>query len=96
MFVSLPEVIKDAGVNQFPGLDGGLLGSQYAPFRIEANAERSGFVVPDIFLPADVTAQRLEDRRLLLGQRRRPVSGPKRRLLHGGCRRPNYDDHTLA
>src|SRR5262249_6022464 len=51
VFASLPEVIKDAGVNTYPGLDGGLLGKQFAPFRIEADDQRTGFQVPDVFLP---------------------------------------------
>jgi hypothetical protein len=68
VFVSLPEVIKDAGVNQYPGLDGGLLGNRYAPWRLEANPERTAFVLPDIFLPSGMTAQRLGDRRVLLDQ----------------------------
>ena len=68
VFASLPEVIKDAGVNQYPGLDGGLLGSRFAPFRVEANPTHTGFVFPDVFLPAGVTAGRLADRRTLLDQ----------------------------
>ena len=67
-FVSLPEIIKDAGVNQYPGLDGGLLGNQYSPIRIEANPARTGFLFPDVFLPPGVTARRLADRRVLLDQ----------------------------
>lgn len=65
-FVSMPEIIKDAAVNEFPGLDGGMLGNRVAPFLIEANAERTGFRLPDIFLPENVTARRLADRRVLL------------------------------
>jgi hypothetical protein len=64
-FVALPEAIKDAGVNPYPGLDGGLLGNQFGPFRIEANAERTGFQFPDVFLPRNITAGRLKERRLL-------------------------------
>jgi hypothetical protein len=66
VFASLPEVIKDAGVNAYPGLDGGLLGKQFAPFRIEADAAHRSFQVPDVFLPSDLSADRLADRRLLL------------------------------
>ncbi len=73
-FVSLPEVIKDANVNQFPGLDGGFLGEQFSPFQIEATADRSGFRLPNIILPEDVTANRLADRRLLLEQFDRRMS----------------------
>jgi hypothetical protein len=67
-FAALPEVIKDAGVNEFPGQGAGFLGRQYDPFRIEADAQRTGFRLPDIVLPPDVTARRLDDRRLLLDQ----------------------------
>jgi hypothetical protein len=68
VFAALPEVIKDAGVNLYPGLDGGLLGSKFAPFRIEANTERTTFKMPDIFQPQGITAERLSDRRALLDQ----------------------------
>lgn len=68
VFASLPEVIRDANVNEFPGQDAGLLGNRYAPFRIEADAGRTNFQMPDIFLPAGITADRLGDRRGLLSQ----------------------------
>jgi hypothetical protein len=67
-FVALPEVIKDAGVNHYPGLDGGLLGTATAPVLIEADPTRTGFRLPDIVLPRDVTAARLAERECLLGQ----------------------------
>ncbi|HKB36429.1 MAG TPA: DUF1501 domain-containing protein [Gemmataceae bacterium] len=82
VFASLPEVIKDAGVNQFPGLDGGMLGSRYAPFRIETNPTHTGFEFPDIFLPPDMTPQRLADRRALLG----PLDRGLKRLDAGPIR----------
>jgi hypothetical protein len=66
VFVSLPEIIKDAGVNLYPGQDGGLLGSPFAPVRIEADAQNTGFRLPDIALPADMSPARLADRRVLL------------------------------
>src|SRR5205085_1069283 len=55
-YVSLPEVIKDASVNEFPGQGAGFLGRRYDPLRIEADAARAGFRLPDVTLPADVTA----------------------------------------
>lgn len=67
-FVALPEVIRDAGVNEFPGQDAGLLGTRYGPVRVEANAERTGFRFPDLVLPTDVTAARLQERHYLRGQ----------------------------
>jgi hypothetical protein len=66
-FVALPEVIKDAGVNTYPGLDGGLLGKQFAPFRIEADAIRTGFQTPDALRVMAPLGQ-LDDRRGLLAQ----------------------------
>lgn len=67
-FIALPEVIKDASVNTFPGQTGGFLGRAFDPVLIEANAERNAFRLPDIFLPPDVTGDRLADRRSLLQQ----------------------------
>jgi hypothetical protein len=67
-FATLPEFIKDANVNPFPGQDAGLLGPKYAPFMIEANAERTAVERPDIFLSHHVTQQRLTTRRALLKQ----------------------------
>lgn len=65
VFVSLPEVIKDAAVNEFPGQGGGLLGRGFDPFRIEAAADKTSFRLPDIVLPSDMTHTRLSERRLL-------------------------------
>ncbi|MEX2027579.1 MAG: DUF1501 domain-containing protein, partial [Pirellulaceae bacterium] len=67
-FISLPEVIKDAAVNEFPGQGGGFLGKSFDPVRIEANKERTEFIPPALVLPADVTGPRLADRSLLRGQ----------------------------
>jgi hypothetical protein len=64
----LPEVIKDAAVNEFPGQSAGFLGKAFDPVLIEANAERTAFRLPDVFLPPDVTADRLADRETLLGR----------------------------
>jgi hypothetical protein len=64
-FVALPEFIRDANVNDFPGQGGGFLGKSFDPFRIEADAERKGFEQPAVLLPPDVTVDRLNDRRFL-------------------------------
>lgn len=66
VFASLPEVIKDDAINEYPGQDAGLLGRAFSPFRIEANPERSRFVPPDLAPPSGMTARRLSDRRWLL------------------------------
>src|SRR5436309_1087217 len=64
-FVSLPEVIKDAAVNEFPGLGAGFLGKAFDPLRIDGGAGSGSFRLPDVDLPPEVTPSRLEDRRLL-------------------------------
>jgi len=64
-FVSLPKVIKDAAVNEFPGLGGGLLGKAFDPIRIDGDPGQCSFRLPDVDLPPEVTTARLEDRRLL-------------------------------
>lgn len=68
VFAALPEIIKDAGVNQYPGLDGGFLGNRFAPFRVEADSTRAGFRLPDVFLANGMTGERIADRRVLLDQ----------------------------
>lgn len=67
-FVSLPEIIKDAAVNEFPGQGGGFLGQRYDPFRVEANQERTQLVAPAISLPDGISLSRLNDRKSLLRQ----------------------------
>ena len=67
VFVSLPEVIKDAAVNEFPGQGGGFLGRGLDPLRIETSADKKGFRLPDIALPGDITPARLADRHALQG-----------------------------
>jgi hypothetical protein len=64
-FVALPEVIRDAGVNTFPGQDAGFLGKRHGPFLVEANATEPGFRLPEIALPADISLGRLDERRKL-------------------------------
>ncbi len=65
VFVSLPEVIKDAAVNEFPGQGGGFLGRGFDPLRIETAQDKKSFRLPDIVLPPDMTPSRLAERRLL-------------------------------
>jgi hypothetical protein len=67
-FVSLPEVIKDDAVNEYPGQGPGLLGGAFGPFRIDTDLAKTGFRVPDLALPAGMTLARLDDRRGLLAR----------------------------
>jgi hypothetical protein len=66
--VQMPEVVKDAGVNELPGQDAGFLGRQYAPFLHQADTKAGTFTPPEIGLPEGITARRLDARRHLLGQ----------------------------
>jgi hypothetical protein len=71
-FVSLPEIIKDAGVNEFPGQGAGFIGKRFDPFRIEGDPKTGVFRVPDVELPPDVPDKRLQERRGLLAKLDRP------------------------
>jgi len=65
VFAALPEVIKDANVNEIPGQGAGFLGRRFDPFRIQGDANTGHFRPPDILLSGDVTPARLAERRLL-------------------------------
>jgi hypothetical protein len=73
--VSLPEFIRDAGVNGFPGQGAGFLGKAYAPLLVEADEARRGFRPPEVVLPPDVTADRLAARGFLRQQLDRALAG---------------------
>jgi len=77
-FVSLPEIIKDAGVNEFPGQGAGFIGKRYDPFRIEGDPKTGTFRLPDVELPSEVPDARLEERRKLLAKLDRPGDTPDR------------------
>jgi hypothetical protein len=76
VFAALPEIIKDAAVNEFPGQGGGFLGKRYDPFRIAGDSKANAltgaltgtFSTPDVVLPDDVPVSRLTDRRALIDQ----------------------------
>ncbi|MBI3861053.1 MAG: DUF1501 domain-containing protein [Planctomycetia bacterium] len=68
IFAALPEIIKDAAVNEFPGQGGGFLGKRYDPFRISADSKAATFSTPDIALPDGITVSRLGERRRLIDQ----------------------------
>jgi uncharacterized protein (DUF1501 family) len=65
VFAALPEVIKDAAVNEIPGQGAGLLGRRFDPFRIDGNVKTGHFRPPDILLPEDMNAARLAQRHSL-------------------------------
>ncbi|MBC8114230.1 MAG: DUF1501 domain-containing protein, partial [Candidatus Saccharimonas sp.] len=65
-FVSLPETIRDAAVNEFPGLTGGLLGERYSPLLIEGSAKTNLFATPPLALAEGISPGRLVARQRLL------------------------------
>jgi hypothetical protein len=81
-FVSLPEVIKDAGVNEYPGQGAGFIGKRFDPFRIDGDPKTGLFRIPDVELPEDVPDARLEERRKLLAKLDRPSLPSDREALN--------------
>ncbi len=77
-FVSLPEIIKDAGVNEFPGQGAGFIGKRFDPFRIDGDPKTGAFRLPDVELPSDVSDARLMERRGLLAELDRAKHAPDR------------------
>jgi hypothetical protein len=65
-FISLPETIKDAGVNEVPGQRAGFLPGLHDPFGVQANEDRTALRPPSIVPPVEITAERLGNRRALL------------------------------
>jgi hypothetical protein len=63
-FVSMPHVVTE-GVLKCPGQFGGMLGKAYDPLVLESDPAAPGFAVPELTLPADLSAARLSDRRSL-------------------------------
>ncbi|MBX9585399.1 MAG: DUF1501 domain-containing protein [Gemmataceae bacterium] len=63
VFASLPEVIKDNAINEYPGQGPGFLGARRGPFTIQADTRAGKFLPPAIALPDGMTAERLADRR---------------------------------
>lgn len=59
---ALPEIIKDAAVNEVPGQNAGFLGRNYDPVLVEADAARARLLPPPIALQIDVPQSRLTRR----------------------------------
>jgi hypothetical protein len=66
VFVSLPEVIKDAAINEFPGQTAGFMGRRFDPLRIDRDLQTGSLKLPDVVLPGDVNVSRHAARRALL------------------------------
>ncbi len=66
VFASLPEVIKDAAINEFPGQTAGFLGRRYDPVRIEYDPASQRLQLLDLQPPDGVSIARFQRRRSLL------------------------------
>jgi uncharacterized protein (DUF1501 family) len=64
-FVQLPQLASDVG-NLTPGQFAGFLGRRYDPLAVLKDPSAPGFDSAELSLPADVPAERLDDRRALL------------------------------
>jgi uncharacterized protein DUF1501 len=63
-FVALPHVMYN--VVKLPGQSAGFLGSAHEPFQVASDPNSPGFRIGELELPADLTADRLENRSELL------------------------------
>ena len=89
-FATLPEIIKDDAVNEYPGQGGGFLGKLYDPLRIDADVANKTFRVPALSLPPGMTAARLQERRTLL-----PLLNGQLRQVESRGAFANLDSHYL-
>jgi hypothetical protein len=64
--VVLPQPVFN--VPEWPGQDAGFLGSEWDPWRLNCDLAAPDFQLPELTLPAEVPAERLQGRRSLLDQ----------------------------
>jgi hypothetical protein len=83
-FVSLPYVTKEgAGGPPQPGFFGGLLGRTHDPLFVLRDPNAPDFAMPEMNLPDGVSADRLEERKRLLGTVGNPSENHQARELTG-------------
>jgi hypothetical protein len=63
--VSFPHLLRDGSVT--PGQHASFLGKSFDPFFVSGDPNSTNFSLPELSLPADVSLERLESRRKLLG-----------------------------
>jgi hypothetical protein len=66
--VTLPEHIWNDGNFPWPGQDAGILGKSHHPWLIHCDPASTGFSVPALALPGDVSPTRFDSRRILLAE----------------------------
>lgn len=77
-FVAYPYVLRDGAIT--PGQHASFLGKKYDPLLITEDPNRSDFRLPELSLPANLSVERLEQRREIqkLINRQTETSGPTR------------------
>jgi hypothetical protein len=76
--ITLPEHIWNTGMLSWPGQDGGFLGRTADPWLIHCDPNNSGFQIPGLSPPAEVTMTRMGDRLRLLEQVNRGLDAVER------------------
>lgn len=91
-FVSLPHVIRDGSIT--PGQHASFLGKRHDPLLITADPNDSGFKLPELSLPSNLSADRLQSRRKM----QRIISQQTRLLEYSATARgiDEYYDRALA
>jgi hypothetical protein len=83
--VVLPQPV--ANVPEWPGQDAGFLGSEWDPWLLRCDPSAPNFHLPELTLPAEVSAERLAGRRSLLDQVSRQVERWQRQSPTAGANR---------
>jgi hypothetical protein len=67
-YVNLPEVVKDAGVNEMPGQGAGFLGGRFAPLLLEGDPATGRLPGPEALATGELDPLRMRSRRTLRRQ----------------------------
>jgi hypothetical protein len=89
--VALPHVMYN--VVKLPGQSAGFLGSAFNPFQVTRDPNASGFHADELELPADLSIERLENRRSLLSVIDRQAAHSRQRAAQGGMN--VYQDRAM-
>lgn len=91
--ITLPEHIWNDGGIVWPGQDGGFLGRTAHPWLIHCQPQQTGFEIPGLGLPADVSMQRLTTRTSLVDRLEREWDRGDRtiQMVHDSQRRQALD-----
>jgi hypothetical protein len=92
--VTLPEPVINNPHDPWPGQNAGFLGRAWDPWLLPCDPSAADFRVPEVSLPDDMPALRLDGRRRLVDQVNRHLDGLDRHQVvarHGGFARQAFD-----